>query len=176
MRDHPRVCGEKRWSSRTSAWCQGSPPRMRGKVSAGATLPRLGGITPAYAGKSLLTIPKLTTRRDHPRVCGEKAFISDSGGCWSGSPPRMRGKVHSCTMTRFSGRITPAYAGKSAQQQVQMWVVRDHPRVCGEKRASSMSQTLLLGSPPRMRGKEERQSGGCAALGITPAYAGKRNR
>ena len=51
LRDHPRVCGEKRENRMSKVYSRGSPPRMRGKVSAGATLPRLGGITPAYAGK-----------------------------------------------------------------------------------------------------------------------------
>ena len=31
-RDHPRVCGEKRYDLPRSAWERGSPPRVRGKV------------------------------------------------------------------------------------------------------------------------------------------------
>ena len=46
---------------------------MRGKVGKSAVEAWTVRITPAYAGKSL-TIQKLSTlRRDHPRVCGEKA-------------------------------------------------------------------------------------------------------
>ena len=30
------------------------------------------GITPAYAGKSILFTPLLKIHEDHPRICGEK--------------------------------------------------------------------------------------------------------
>ena len=30
------------------------------------------GITPAYAGKSLMVIANLISGQDHPRLCGEK--------------------------------------------------------------------------------------------------------
>ena len=53
---------------------------------------------------------------------------------------------------------------------------QDHPRVCGEKSFSSMSQSRPSGSPPRVRGKVY----GCAnynyQYGITPACAGKSRR
>ena len=50
----------------------------------------------------------------------------------------------------------------------------DHPRVCGEKAASYRSFFAGPGSPPRMRGKAAGASVGRLAVGITPAYAGKR--
>ena len=54
QRDHPRVCGEKAvcWPLVWIIW--GSPPRVRGKAGRaleGACIP---GITPAYAGKSMM--------------------------------------------------------------------------------------------------------------------------
>ena len=49
----------------------------------------------------------------------------------------------------------------------------DHPRVCGEKCSTSRFEGCLLGSPPRMRGKENRQHFRTCRRGITPAYAGK---
>ena len=52
--DHPRVCGEKSVSLKTTRWSLGSPPRVRGKaVQMGIRLVQ-PGITPAYAGKSPL--------------------------------------------------------------------------------------------------------------------------
>ena len=45
---------------------------MRGRaVKAINSLPR-GGITPAYAGKSLNSIQYEEETGDHPRVCGEE--------------------------------------------------------------------------------------------------------
>ena len=71
------------------------------------------GITPACAGKSSALWQCRMSRRDHPRVCGEKDASIPQTNNHRGSPPRMRGKV--CSMRIFPGftRITPAYAGKS---------------------------------------------------------------
>ena len=49
--DHPRVCGEKRFSSSVRGRSMGSPPRVRGKVRYQAFFARLRRITPACAGK-----------------------------------------------------------------------------------------------------------------------------
>ena len=50
--DHPRVCGEKPNRILWEHWKEGSPPRMRGKVSSIDEVFVSQGITPAYAGKS----------------------------------------------------------------------------------------------------------------------------
>ena len=49
--DHPRVCGEKRFSFLSFVVRSGSPPRMRGKVADVALHLIAERITPAYAGK-----------------------------------------------------------------------------------------------------------------------------
>ena len=49
--DHPRVCGEKCIPLTRGHGRQGSPPRMRGKVTKYVCKPQGVGITPAYAGK-----------------------------------------------------------------------------------------------------------------------------
>ena len=54
IEDHPRACGEKLLISCQPAPLAGSPPRMRGKAPAKLILAGEFGITPAYAGKSLL--------------------------------------------------------------------------------------------------------------------------
>ena len=74
--------------------------------------------------------------------------------CSHGSPPRMRGKADSEDAEDDGGRITPAYAGKSAWSRISLPHQRDHPRVCGEKRVKARYERV--------------------AVGITPAYAGKR--
>ena len=53
-----------------------------------------------------------------------------------------------------------------------MW--RDHPRMGGEKSASSWRWISSRGSPPHGRGKACRSCCGHTAAGITPAWAGKR--
>ena len=52
-KDHPRVCGEKKFSAQPLVCVLGSPPRMRGKAMIGSMLSVLSRITPAYAGKRL---------------------------------------------------------------------------------------------------------------------------
>ena len=52
-KDHPRLCGEKCFKVGGGMCFKGSPPPMRGKAQkTPCGFPR-GGITPAYAGKSL---------------------------------------------------------------------------------------------------------------------------
>ena len=86
----------------------------------------------------------------------------------------MRGKADSNRIRRNRNRITPAYAGKSAE--LYQWGMDngDHPRLCGEKKPSWSGQACMAGSPPPMRGKAVRHAVSVADHGITPAYAGKR--
>ena len=70
--DHPRLCGEKRMYTLLDLLPWGSPPPMRGKDHAGKHVALDIGITPAYAGKSVLGDPRCHSSRDHPRLCGEK--------------------------------------------------------------------------------------------------------
>ena len=112
-RDHPRVCGEKFQFALPTQLFEGSPPRMRGK---GCDFPgrvSAQGITPAYAGKSLSRHVCISRRKDHPRVCGEKAPAVIGPHCRIGSPPRVRGKVTCEVQPVCCEGITPACAGKS---------------------------------------------------------------
>ena len=151
----------------------GSPPRMRGKGQPLYIVVSESGITPACAGKSPCPIVSSTTLQDHPRVCGEK--FRAYAKIWNewGSPPRMRGKAED---TRSAGRtagITPACAGKRRPVPSPRSTRQDHPRVCGEKPPKGCGLNLILGSPPRVRGKAAAARAGLVAVGITPACAGK---
>ena len=65
---------------------------MRGKEHIASVSYPFCGITPAYAGKSLLVLNFLSQHQDHPRLCGEKVPPAFSVSEMSGSPPPMRGK------------------------------------------------------------------------------------
>ena len=171
--DHPRVCGEKLKIPCWIAPSVGSPPRMRGKVLASRWASVCCWITPAYAGKRLYASCGHGKGRDHPRVCGEKGSFSKSFTAFTGSPPRMRGKVAEYKLCGSLAGITPAYAGKSDDGLVYLFPEQDHPRVCGEKARTLIVQNEPQGSPPRMRGKEILPSRSFPDFGITPAYAGK---
>ena len=147
---------------------------MRGKVPSSGSSKWYWGITPAYAGKRECPTEGAPAAGDHPRVCGEKSQFVVIAPRYMGSPPRMRGKVFPPYSPAWKYRITPAYAGKSSLPFPPRKCCRDHPRVCGEKRARKTSTARWQGSPPRMRGKVMRCSICQRGSGITPAYAGKR--
>ena len=130
-------------------------------------------ITPAYAGKTLLSTPLQTNLWDHPRVCGKNCPLSLEVLRGLGSPPRMREK-HICACKRaLANGITPAYAGKTCKKTPPVRVPRDHPRVCGKNLIAALDEMFSLGSPPRMREKRDNITRGRLRDGITPAYAGK---
>ena len=174
--DHPRVCGEKFCFVLSLYNLLGSPPRMRGKGRRHLGPQLLHGITPACAGKRILTIALPPQCWDHPRVCGEKNSASVIRNCKQGSPPRMRGKVHFHPVCPAACRITPAYAGKSRIRRACTDRHRDHPRMCGEKGTTDILKPGGLGSPPHVRGKVALIVFVQTAVGITPACAGKRCR
>ena len=133
MRDHPRVCGEKKDAVVVNKPNSGSPPRVRGKEKSICTIISSPRITPACAGKSDRPPRRAAPRRDHPRVCGEKPLRWKATLLGLGSPPRVRGKVSVSFEPVCALRITPACAGKSRDRQRRNHLKEDHPRVCGEK-------------------------------------------
>ena len=146
---------------------------MRGKVSCKHGYRNMAGITPAHAGKSF-TGPTLTfVGKDHPRPCGEKANRRDAHAPRRGSPPPMRGKGACAPEWSPSARITPAHAGKRLFRTYAHMCSQDHPRPCGEKRAIFAQCTVVVGSPPPMRGKVFRLGLCVSIFRITPAHAGK---
>ena len=86
----------------------------------------------------------------------------------------MRGKAKQPFPLRSHSRITPAYAGKSFCCLYQKLCNGDHPRLCGEKQRQRVPTRARTGSPPPMRGKDVPIVYDNGAIGITPAYAGKR--
>ena len=146
---------------------------MRGKVYPICENVIFSRITPAYAGKSISCSVYAFCVRDHPRLCGEKGMEKKLHICFMGSPPPMRGKVHSVTLYRDHVGITPAYAGKSGALFTAYKFEKDHPRLCGEKSYETSRFLWQIGSPPPMRGKVQLEIVVYKLCGITPAYAGK---
>ena len=146
---------------------------MRGKVKQDDSTLYRRRITPAYAGKSYLAAVLQGFQQDHPRLCGEKKLTFENYKEIEGSPPPMRGKGKRKMKFEKYMRITPAYAGKSFHVPANGLCYRDHPRLCGEKRRSTLRSLLTLGSPPPMRGKASKYKQFVKNKRITPAYAGK---
>ena len=151
--DHPRGCGENVLYGFLCAFLQGSPPRMRGKRPDKAQYRREDRITPADAGKTRRLTPAFFANLDHPRGCGEN--------------PVFR------LLPRMLLWITPADAGKTHCSGGKGFRVWDHPRGCGENTFARSFRARLMGSPPRMRGKQLSSFKRTSFARITPADAGK---
>ena len=146
---------------------------MRGKLMFRVPRRARVGITPAHAGKTSTKCFTTSACRDHPRACGENSFQLCKHLQQPGSPPRMRGKqAVKLRDVRHAG-ITPAHAGKTCSVTPLRCGERDHPRACGENRASGAESGMRTGSPPRMRGKRLVLPRWRRRYGITPAHAGK---
>ena len=174
-KDHPRVCGEKILDKYGRLSVEGSPPRVRGKVFPIVIIVIADRITPACAGKSCQNQSKVCTIWDHPRVCGEKSILASVITRTLGSPPRVRGKVLISGRSNDCTGITPACAGKSCILHGCLAMIRDHPRVCGEKKTKLGKSICHKGSPPRVRGKVLLIPHTFLGCRITPACAGKRD-
>ena len=110
---------------------------------------------------------------DHPRVCGEKRSGITDRLIRLGSPPRVRGEGCATRKPCALWRITPACAGRSSRSRSRPTPRRDHPRVCGEKCSKSSRRCRIIGSPPRVRGEENKKCYTDGQHRITPACAGR---
>ena len=153
----------------------GSPPHGRGKEPTEKRNRTEERITPAWAGKRGTRTPEPVRSQDHPRMGGEKDFFELADLHVRGSPPHGRGKDQDLGGGVHSEGITPAWAGKRASSSVGLRFGKDHPRMGGEKTESSSASMNPRGSPPHGRGKAGWRLRQCDAVGITPAWAGKRS-
>ena len=112
-RDHPRVCGEHHRIVRRRRAVLGSSPRVRGTLDVEGLQQDACGIIPACAGNTQTAARCWTTRRDHPRVCGEhyKAKYEELKG--EGSSPRVRGTRDCRFQICHDDGIIPACAGNT---------------------------------------------------------------
>ena len=86
---------------------------MRGKLIQAIVDALPQRITPADAGKTDVCCQVRAGLWDHPRGCGENDESAVLDAINTGSPPRMRGKLHlSQKLFEYIG-ITPADAGKT---------------------------------------------------------------
>ena len=85
----------------------------------------------------------------------------------------MRGKAGAPRRVLWLFGITPACAGKRSVALKFVKILKDHPRVCGEKHLITSLFAMTIGSPPRVRGKAAHRSAWGCKPWITPACAGK---
>ena len=86
----------------------------------------------------------------------------------------MRGKGRAADSGSGSGRITPAYAGKSLNEMNLAGGDWDHPRLCGEKAMILYTDQPAIGSPPPMRGKVKQKLLQTAKVQDHPRLCGEK--
>ena len=151
---------------------KGSSPLARGKVAYARGWRAASGIIPACAGKSPRgraggRVP------DHPRLRGEKKWLSLHIRLMGGSSPLARGKVENPDPRSVAARIIPACAGKRQFRDVKRPKSWDHPRLRGEKSMQSRKWFAASGSSPLARGKGSIGPRTHPNRRIIPACAGK---
>ncbi len=146
---------------------------MRGKASVHVQPQAEPGIIPVGAGKSRGIARNGRQGRDHPRGCGEKAFLPLWLALLLGSSPRVRGKVCENGVKDRHAGIIPAGAGKRPCPRRAAPSEGDHPRGCGEKPVCCRPRQPRWGSSPRVRGKGDAGGEVLEEGGIIPAGAGK---
>ena len=111
--DHPRECGKNLSHVFRLLLKTGSPPRVREKHSEFTEIELYDGITPASAGKTIFFRFIQLVLQDHPRECGKNIYFIRRQQIETGSPPRVREKLHTCPQAVSCAGITPASAGKT---------------------------------------------------------------
>ena len=111
--DHPRIRGKDFHTVLITDLIPGSPPHTRERHGRPYDNTDAIGITPAYAGKTLLRIFEVLLLWDHPRIRGKDARVTSYSESCTGSPPHTRERHINTVHSLFLLRITPAYAGKT---------------------------------------------------------------
>ena len=151
-RDHPRTCGEHDIYTYEESRARGSSPHMRGTLFC----------TQRWA----------VGVGDHPRTCGEHQVGQRGRRRHRGSSPHMRGTHSSSQDTNLERGIIPAHAGNTYYKTRKNYLLRDHPRTCGEHSQNPNPAQRMTGSSPHMRGTHAALMFDADCAGIIPAHAG----
>ena len=149
--DHPRLRGNYAEKSESRLGRIGSPPLTR-ELRAG-WLWRINtfGITPAYAGTTTYFMLWNTPTQDHPRLRGNYTIRKCIHNLRKGSPPLTRELRNHKAPTQQQTRITPAYAGTTANMTNGAPRKEDHPRLRGNYCRYKCFRRYRQGSPPLTR-------------------------
>ncbi len=133
IREHPRLRGERGPIGVPVELKTGTPPPTRGTAAATAAGTQRLGNTPAYAGNGVTNTAGCSSRREHPRLRGERDSMSRPKLLDLGTPPPTRGTVLCSVSAWDKSGNTPAYAGNGRQPHAGRNRSREHPRLRGER-------------------------------------------
>ncbi len=171
--DHPRACGANPPTQSATPSSPGSSPRVRGKPASPSPTSSTRRIIPARAGQTCVRTRDGVPSSDHPRACGANLVGNSFISGYTGSSPRVRGKLAAECLHVLRERIIPARAGQTWLVLLVMVVSPDHPRACGANIEAQQERELRAGSSPRVRGKPHQHQRDAGRNRIIPARAGQ---
>ena len=170
---YPRRCGENGGDGGVGVVPEGLPPQVRGERPARLRRRRVGGLTPAGAGRTRFRGVRASGLRAYPRRCGENGEYVVGGGAQSGLPPQVRGELPAPPQACGVGGLTPAGAGRTVRGAVASRRRPAYPRRCGENEMHISGKFTSLGLPPQVRGEHGHRRAIHRQHGLTPAGAGR---
>ena len=170
------MCGEHLDAGSEQKPCPGSSPHVRGAPCPFCEHMNGKGIIPACAGSTSDTTRLTPGAWDHPRMCGEHGVAHRFDGFGQGSSPHVRGAHRTPPQANHRNGIIPACAGSTGGMRANVWIVRDHPRMCGEHATLFPQPLCCAGSSPHVRGALPATARAAMLSGIIPACAGSTLR
>ena len=152
----PRMGGDHPAGPHNDVEQPGSPPHGRGPLKVRGPGLLVRRLTPAWAGTTATGPRTRPTPGAHPRMGGDHFARDIYVPSWLGSPPHGRGPPRCSGSSRWMLRLTPAWAGTTADSMANL---------LGDG-----------GSPPHGRGPHDRGPFPAAVDGLTPAWAGTTSR
>ena len=150
----------------------GSSPHARGPRDSHLGWIGRKGIIPACAGSTIDGHAADVNGKDHPRMRGVHPTGALVSSKEEGSSPHARGPLGAMTTGDKTYRIIPACAGSTDHQKVDVYKVKDHPRMRGVHFQRLWTQIKSAGSSPHARGPPPPRVCQSPRPGIIPACAG----
>ena len=169
---HPRIRGERATARALATSLPGSSPHTRGTRQNAGLVANRDRFIPAYAGNAPTSHGNGSCGAVHPRIRGERVWISHCGAVYDGSSPHTRGTLTHNTPGLRPRRFIPAYAGNARHPATGPRERSVHPRIRGERADTLTIQRKAFGSSPHTRGTLSTGYPQALKPRFIPAYAG----
>ena len=167
------MCGEDCGRIQHGRDCQGSPPRVWGRLTQKDVATNANRFTPTCVGKTFCFTIIKPCLRVHPHVCGEDWVFEDWAKDRGGSPPRVWGRPAILFLFDQHPWFTPTCVGKTGERNRRGSAGEVHPHVCGEDSYFFRNHFIWKGSPPRVWGRQKQYNEIREIGRFTPTCVGK---
>ena len=133
-KDHPHACGDKAVPALLPGPVLGSSPCVWGQDSVYLCGCNCHRIIPMRVGTRALSLLDIANCRGHPHACGDKVRRYGKRNSIIGSSPCVWGQGSDILRYSRRGGIIPMRVGTRSAWDNAMWINKDHPHACGDKR------------------------------------------